>query len=197
MTSDAWDDFAADWDTEPDVQTYANCAFKSWQRRVSPLFPNMAEIRVLDFGCGTGQLTEKLAPLCQRVVAVDTSPRMVELLNRKIIETEVKNVTSLVATIDSESIAENRGMLGQFSLVVASSVCSFLPDFEATLCHIATIMEPGGVFVQWDWLDDMPSNKIRNAFSGAGMNCVRVEKEFMIDGKNGSMAVVMGIGQLF
>ena len=151
---------------------------------------------MLDFGCGTGQLTEKIAALCEHVLAVDTSPSMIEQLNRKIIETGLKNVTSLVAIIESESIAENRSMLGQFDLVVASSVCSFLPDFEATLCHIAAIMKPGGIFVHWDWVVDMPSDKIRNAFSGAGMNCLRVEREFTMDSKNGSMAVVMGIGQL-
>jgi len=81
MTADSWDDFAADWDNEPDVRKYADKAFESWQRKAAPLISSMAETRVLDFGCGTGLLTEKLAPLCQHVVAVDTSVEKIRLAN--------------------------------------------------------------------------------------------------------------------
>ena len=196
MASDTWDDYAADWDTEPDVREYSEYAFSSFQHKVAPLVSNMPEIRVMDFGCGTGLLTEKLAPLCQCVVAVDTSTRMIEVLDNKIAKAGIKNVTSLVATIDSKSIKKNRDILGQFGLVVASSVCSFLPDFEATLCHIAAIMKPGGVFVHWDWMDDLPADRIRNAFSGAGINCLTIEREFAMNGRNESKAVVMGIGKI-
>jgi SAM-dependent methyltransferase len=196
MTSDTWDEFAKEWDSEPDVQMYSNLAFGSWQRRVLPLISDISKTRVLDFGCGTGQLTEKLSPLCEYVVAVDTSRRMIEILNSKIVETGINNVTSLVSTIDPKSIAENRHTLGQFGLVVASSVCSFLADFEVTLRHIAATMNSGGVFVHWDWMDDMPFDKVRSAFSGAGMKCLRVEREFTIGDRNESMAVVMGIGKL-
>jgi 2-polyprenyl-3-methyl-5-hydroxy-6-metoxy-1,4-benzoquinol methylase len=196
MTADSWDDFAADWDDEPDVRKYADKAFESWQRKAAPLILSMAETRVLDFGCGTGLLTEKLAPLCQHVVAVDTSVEMIGVLKRKIIEAGVKNVTPLVTSIDSKAITEYRDTLGQFGLVVASSVCSFLPDFEATLCHIVTAMKPGGMFVQWDWLDDMPAEKICDGYAKAGMICISVEKEFDLADKGGSMTVVMGIGKL-
>ena len=94
------------------------------------------------------------------------------------------------------AISEYRDTLGQFGLVVASSVCSFLPNFEATLCHIVTIMKPGGIFVQWDWIDDMPAEKIRDAFTKAGMSCISAEKEFDLEGKDGPVTVVMGIGKL-
>ncbi len=195
MNSDNWDDFAADWDTRPDVREYADRAFKSFQRRVLPLVPKMVHTRVMDFGCGTGLLTEKLSPLCDRVVALDSSSRMMEILNRKLAKTGTKNVTSLVATVDSKTIDENRDILGQFDLVVASSVCSFLPDFQLTLCDISTIMRPNAIFVHWDWLDDLPPSEIRSAFSQAGLNCIRAEREFEMVGNNGSMEVVMGIGK--
>jgi len=57
-------------------------------------------------------------------------------------------------------------------------------------------MKPGGMFVQWDWLDDMPAEKIRDVFAKAGMICISVEEEFDLAGKDGSMTVVMGIGKL-
>jgi SAM-dependent methyltransferase len=196
MTTDSWDEFAADWDSNPDVLTYANRAFDSWQSKVSPLMGKIAEARVLDFGCGTGLLTSNFSPICLHVVAVDTSPKMIERLKGKIIKADISNVTTLAAPIDAASILEHGNVLGKFDLVVASSVCSFLPDFESTLREVASIMMPGGIFVQWDWLESMPADKIQSAFSRAGMTCLQAETEFSMEGHDSSMAVVMGIGQL-
>lgn len=196
MPTDTWDDFAATWDAEPDVQQYADKAYDSWQREVAPLLEKVSEIRVLDFGCGTGLLTEKLAPICREIVAVDNSVAMIDVLDRKIAESGSGNVSTLVATIDDSSITTNPNLLGNFDLVVASSVCSFLPDFEETLCHIATIMNPGSIFVHWDWLEDLPIHTVRAAFIKAGLKCVRIDEEFAMTGRSGPASVVMGIGQL-
>jgi SAM-dependent methyltransferase len=198
MPTDTWDDFAATWDAEPDVQQYADKAYESWQRRVAPLLEKVSEIKVLDFGCGTGLLTEKLAPICHEIVAVDNSVGMIDVLDRKIAGSGSGpgNVSTLVATIDHSSIMANPNVLGNFDLVVASSVCSFLPDFEETLCHIATIMNPGSIFVHWDWLEDLPIHTVRAAFDKAGLKCVRIDEEFAMTGRSGPASVVMGIGQL-
>jgi len=196
MPTDSWDEFAVGWDNESDVRQYADNAYASWQRRVVPLIENIAEIRVLDFGCGTGLLTERIAPLCQKIVAVDTSVGMIDVLDKKIANSGTGNITSLATTIDSDSIAAHPDVLSQFDLVVASSVCSFLPDFEATLCDIATIMNPGGIFVHWDWLENMPIDTVRCTFTKAGLNCISIDRVFEMVGKSGPMSVVMGIGQL-
>ena len=55
--------------------------------------------RILDFGCGTGLLTEKLAPLVREVIAVDTSPNMIDVLRRK----EIGNVTTICTDIGGGS----------------------------------------------------------------------------------------------
>lgn len=196
MPTDTWDDFAAGWDAEPDVQQYADKAYESWQRRVAPLIGNVSEIRALDFGCGTGLLTERLAPHCHEIVAVDNSVGMIDVLDRKIAESGLGNVSTLVATIDQTSITAYPNLLSKFDLVVASSVCSFLPDFEETLCHIATIMNPDSIFVHWDWMEDLPIDTVRAAFTKAGLNCLRIDKEYEMTGRNGPASVVMGMGQL-
>ena len=54
-------------------------AHKQMTRRVI----SVNEIRVLDFGCGTGLLTEKIAPLVNEIVAIDSSPKMIEVLRKK------------------------------------------------------------------------------------------------------------------
>lgn len=47
---------------------------------------------VIDFGAGTGQFTMAVAPECARVVAVDVSPVMLELLRAKVAAERLPNV---------------------------------------------------------------------------------------------------------
>ena len=54
----SWDEYAADWDNEPSALLYADKAFESLQQIV-----DIQDLRVLDFGCGTGLLSQKLSPL--------------------------------------------------------------------------------------------------------------------------------------
>ena len=196
MPSDKWDDFAPDWDSRSDVHQYADHAFESWNRRVAPLVENMREMNVLDFGCGTGLLTEKFASQVNSVVAVDTSVKMLNVLKGKIRASGLTNVKAIVTTISPDSIASDPALFSDFDLVIASSVCNFLPDYEETLCTIARTMKPGGVFVQWDWIDDMPADRIRRAYDRAGLKYVSIGEEFAMDGDNAPMQVIMGIGQL-
>ena len=50
MTAIEWDDYADDWDANKDVHIYAQRAFEWWETKVAPLYPNLSEYRVLDFG---------------------------------------------------------------------------------------------------------------------------------------------------
>ncbi len=84
MTENEWDDFATEWDINEDVRKYSEKAFHSWQLKVAPAVLELSDNRVLDFGCGTGLLSEKLAEICGQVVAIDSSPKMIEILNNKI-----------------------------------------------------------------------------------------------------------------
>ena len=55
MTAE-WDAYADDWDSNPDVIRYAEAAFESLVRITA-----LDGLDILDFGCGTGLLTEKMA----------------------------------------------------------------------------------------------------------------------------------------
>lgn len=76
---DSWDDCASTWDEDPTVREYSNKAFESLIAQV----PLNNALRILDFGCGTGLLTEKLRttlPSCH-IVALDVSRKMIEVKN--------------------------------------------------------------------------------------------------------------------
>lgn len=196
MTTNEWDEYASGWDTNDDVRAYARKAYESWARRVRPMVSDLADSRVLDFGCGTGLLSELLAPLCGQIVAVDTSVAMLDVLRRKVDKAGIQNINALRMSMDAVSIAECPEMTSQFDLIVASSVCSFLADYETTLGDLASVIIPGGFFVQWDWMADMPAERVRSAFESSGLAALRVCEEFSMDTDGETMPVIMGIGQL-
>jgi SAM-dependent methyltransferase len=195
MTQNSWDELATDWDIRADTLLYAERAFESWNRKIAPLVSDLTEIRVLDFGCGTGLLTEKLAPLCGHIVAVDISAGMIDVLQSKIVDKRIGNITPLVTAIDSAAINENPELSVKFDLVVASSVCSFLPDYVSTLRDLSSALKPGGLFVQWDWLSEMSIERIRGAYKESGLINLGVEEAFAMTMEDQSMPVVMGVAR--
>ena len=194
--TDSWDSAADGWDDNADVRHYSEMAFAAWQDRLCDSMPDLAQGRVLDFGCGTGLLAEKFAPLCRQVVAIDPSAAMIDVLKTKIAGREFENITALPITVDADNAAAEPALAEPFDLIVASSVCSFLADYEATLQTLTTLLKPGGVFVQWDWAADMPETRIRSAFDKAGLRADVIAEVFAMEMGDSAMPVVMGAGQV-
>lgn len=189
--SDSWDDYADGWDSNSGVIEYSKKAFDSLCEFKSP-----EGLNVLDFGCGTGQLTEKIACIASSVVAVDSSPKMIEVLKNK----NIHNVNPLSCEISRTSINENPIFKPGFDLIVASSVCAFVPDYEKTLSDLKLLLKEGGIFIQWDWkrsnVDDdfgFTNEIITDAYSNVGLSLVRVSEEFSLTSEKGTMQVLMGI----
>ena len=194
MGESDWDDYAEDWDGNSEVQLYAEQAFGSLEQRVLPLISHLSDSKVLDFGCGTGLLSERLAPLCKQVVAVDTSEKMLDVLRCKMKSPGIDNVIAENLEMNAASIKANCDVLRDFDLILASSVCGFLPDFESTLADLASIMKPGACFVQWDWMTEMPAKRIERAFSTAGLLSHYIDEAFTTDAESQSALVIMGVG---
>jgi SAM-dependent methyltransferase len=95
-----------------------------------------APTRVLEVGCGWGELAEWIArETGAEVVAVDLSLRMVQLTAERGIEASVADVQSLPF--------EN----GTFDVVVAAWMLYHVPDLARGLAEIARVLRPGGTFV--------------------------------------------------
>jgi 2-polyprenyl-3-methyl-5-hydroxy-6-metoxy-1,4-benzoquinol methylase len=92
--------------------------------------------RVLDVGCGTGNVTRKLAAFGYRVTALDISPEMLAILRGRV-SAEVELVASGVDAF----LAATRQT---YDLVCFSSVLHHLPDYRATLVQVAQRLNPGG-----------------------------------------------------
>lgn len=164
--SNEWDEYAAGWTTDPSVQEYADKAYAELVKVIDP-----QGLRILDFGCGTGHLTEKLAAQAQHVVALDGSAEMIRYLQQK----QLEKVTTIAAYLTPELIAQKTELQTPFDLIVASSVCSFLPDYEAALGHFKRLLKPGGLFLQWDWLLPNTTAQENDTQPSFGFTMVQVE----------------------
>ncbi|MFQ5953586.1 MAG: glycosyltransferase [Kiloniellales bacterium] len=80
--------------------------------------------RVLEIGCGTGQLLAALEPA--RGVGLDLSPRMVEVARRK-----HPNLVFQVGDVEDPGTLEGLG--GPFDFIVLSDTIGLLEDFQAVL----------------------------------------------------------------
>lgn len=92
--------------------------------------------RVLEVGCGWGELAEWIArETAAEVVAVDLSPRMVELARERGVDARVADVQQLPFGD------------GEFDCVVAAWMLYHVPDLESALGEIARVLRVGGRFV--------------------------------------------------
>jgi 2-polyprenyl-3-methyl-5-hydroxy-6-metoxy-1,4-benzoquinol methylase len=193
LMTDSWDEYAAGWDDDPGARAYATAAYKSLVSALEERGPKLLGAGVLDFGCGTGLLTEQLVGQVASIDAVDTSAAMLEVLRAK---ARAHGWTGV------EPLGELELAAGPYDLIVCSSVCSFLDDYPATAADLARRLTPGGVFVQWDWErddnDDDPHGLTRegisDALTAAGLDAVAVDIGFEAEFESMTMRPLMGIG---
>ena len=191
--SNEWDEYAENWDVDPTVEEYAKNAFSELSDNI-----NINDLTVLDFGCGTGVLTQLMSPAVKSIVAIDPSSEMIKHLNKK----SLNNVSSISDYLSKELVENLPELANKFDLIVASSVCGFLPDYESTLSLLKSLIKEGGVFVQWDWLSNDDSSgmglsekRVKQAFVANGFVNTRINNPFIMSSSKGNMPVLMAIGK--
>jgi len=92
--------------------------------------------RILEVGCGWGELAEWLARETRaEVVATDLSPRMVELARERGVDARLADVQDLPFGD------------GEFDVVVAAWMLYHVPDLDRALSQLARVLRPGGRLV--------------------------------------------------
>jgi len=190
--SNEWDEYAENWDLDPIVEKYAKNAFSVLVDNI-----NIDGLTVLDFGCGTGALTQLISPAVKSIVAIDPSTEMIKYLHIK----ALNNVTAIADYLSEELVTDCPELAAKFDLIVASSVCSFLPNYEETLGLLKSLLKDGGVFVQWDWLSNDDSSdmglsekRVKQAFIVNDFVNISITSPFIMSSSKGKMPVLMAIG---
>ncbi|WP_180796725.1 class I SAM-dependent DNA methyltransferase [Vibrio parahaemolyticus] len=186
-----WDGLAKNWESNPATEQFAQSVFAQLQQ-----LTQLDGIKVLDFGCGTGQLSQLLSPIVKDIVALDASEAMIEELDKK----ELLNVEPVVDALSRGLVAQHPAFRGQFDLVVASSVLAFVDDVESSLDIAHSLLNEGGYFVHFDWVaeseqDGFTLSRSENALSNVGFVDVEAKKVFDITSDGQIMSVLMGVGR--
>lgn len=96
-------------------------------------------LRVLDAGCGAGQLMEALRSQGARVSGFDLSGAMVELARTRLGEDADLRVADLAAPLPYSD--------GEFDLVVVSLALHYVRDWGPTLAEVRRVLRTGGRLV--------------------------------------------------
>ncbi len=97
---------------------------------------------VLDYACGTGVVTFKIAADVKEVHAIDTSARMIELAMERAREREVTNVHFARKTIFDEGHGRE-----SYDVILAFNILHLLEDSRKAVQRASDLLKPGGLMV--------------------------------------------------
>jgi ArsR family transcriptional regulator len=137
-------------------QEFFASAAGGWDRLRSELFGDTfflwavlglidPDLVVGDLGCGTGQLTETVAPYVRRVIAVDSSPDMLEAARQRV--ADAPNVDIRQGELESLPIDA-----GTLDAAMLSLVLHYSPSPARALADVARALRAGGRVLVVDML---------------------------------------------
>jgi ArsR family transcriptional regulator len=174
-------------------EEFFSSAAGQWDRLREEMFGRTSHLRLLaalldrdwvvgDLGCGTGQLTEVVAPFVRRVVAVDASREMLHAARARL---------GGLANVELRRGALERLPIDDHALdaAVVALVLHHVPDPTRVCAEVARVLKPGGRIVIADmlphehedyrktmghvWLGFGPK-QVERMLSSAGFDAVRV-----------------------
>jgi ubiquinone/menaquinone biosynthesis C-methylase UbiE len=97
---------------------------------------------VLDFGCATGTKTIELANSVRQIHGLDISTEMINEANRKIIGSDLKNIS-----FAQGDIFDNKFEKATFDKIISYGVIHLLDDSEKIIRRIHELLKPNGLFI--------------------------------------------------
>ena len=123
------------WDKDPGrvqmAQTIADAM-------ITALKPNGKEV-VMDYGTGTGNIALRIVPHVHRIIAVDSSRGMLDMLQEKLSHDRISTVE-----IREWSIGQDPALLPRFDIIVSSMTMHHIRDTAGTARAFYTMLLPGG-----------------------------------------------------
>lgn len=116
----------------------------------------------LEFGCGTGLVSFNLSDKFKHITLIDTSAGMIDILNKKIRDSNMENMTALQIDINNDTLPE-----GRFDVVYTSMALHHIADTRTTLKNLWRLIGDNGYLciVELDE-DDGSFHKSEEGFDG-------------------------------
>uniref|UniRef100_A0A383V5J2 Methyltransferase domain-containing protein n=1 Tax=Tetradesmus obliquus TaxID=3088 RepID=A0A383V5J2_TETOB len=150
-----------------EVKPHMLALAESTAQHILQLIPLGQDSTVLEFGCGLGLISERLAPAVGSVHGVDIAPKTIEAFNAKAAAKGLTNMRAVCvdlvnATERQQAIASGQ-LPASFSLIIAHMVLHHVEDAAAVLGCLAGLLQQGGRLV----LTDLLQTERSKAFHGA------------------------------
>ena len=97
---------------------------------------------VLDYGCGTGKITSKIAGDVKNIYGIDISSGMIRKAKGKAEYLNITNINFLHTTIFDDKLPT-----GSFDMITAINILHLLEDRGKTVKRIYELLKPGGIFI--------------------------------------------------
>lgn len=105
----------------------------------------------VDVGTGDGRLLELLAPLFDRVVAIDRSEEQLKVAQRRLDLHRYDHVELLCAAYDDVAVAARVALLGGADVVFAARLLHHAPKPREVVTLLASLAKPGGSVIVIDY----------------------------------------------
>ena len=97
---------------------------------------------VLDYGCGTGRISNEIADNVKLIHAIDISSKMIEIAEKKAGERKIENIDYAHSTIFDE-----RYERGSFDVILAFYILHLLEEPHKVMQRMNELLKPGGLII--------------------------------------------------
>ncbi|MFZ3060387.1 MAG: class I SAM-dependent methyltransferase [Candidatus Methanoperedens sp.] len=132
-----WDKMANNYDREEkkDEQTYIKIIEQTKKHiKISDI--------VLDYGCGTGLISNEIADNVKVIHAIDTSSKMIEIAKRKADWRKIENID-----YEHSTIFDERYKRGSFDVILGFYILHLLEDTPEVMKRMNELLKPGGLII--------------------------------------------------
>lgn len=129
-----FDDYAKNWDDERRIKRA-----KMISQTIKDYVTLTPEMNCLEFGCGTGLVGLNLSEAVGHIDMVDVSEKMIEVLDQRIDEAGMNNITSYHKDLLKEHHSEN-----SYDLIFSSMVFHHIPETEKLIKRMMSLLTFSG-----------------------------------------------------
>ncbi|MGY8946202.1 MAG: class I SAM-dependent methyltransferase [Flavobacteriales bacterium] len=97
---------------------------------------------VLDFGCGSGAITNKIAKEAKAIDAIDISSGMLEFAQKQAKENAITNINYRQVSIFDKDFKDEA-----FDVILAFNVLHYIEDMPNHVVRINSLLKPNGIFI--------------------------------------------------